>query len=299
MAGTVGMTGGARDNMAGAKDAEGRAAVMTDGARDNMAARRLESLKQENETYWTGRAAGYSEVNKDELRTQQKATWTAELTGQIAEAFPGAQPHELRVLDMGCGPGFFSIILARAGFRVTAGDYTPAMLGEARANAAAQGVEGAIEFVRMDAEALEAADGTFDVVVSRNLTWNLPRPDAAYAEWLRVLKPGGLLLNYDANWYAHLYDAELRQAYEADRQATQQAGIKDEYAGTDIDAMEDIARQMPLSPVVRPAWDESVLRELGAAEVEVNPQVWERVFSPEERVNYASTPMFRVKARKA
>ena len=258
-----------------------------------------EQLKDENEAYWTNRASGYSEVNKDELRTQQKAVWTAELTEQIEAAFPGAQPQELRVLDMGCGPGFFSIILARAGYRVTAADYTPAMLDEARANARNESVEQAIDFCRMDAENLEVASDTFDVVVSRNLTWNLPHPERAYAEWLRVLKPGGLLLNYDANWYAHLYDAELRLAYEADRQATQEAGIKDEYIGTDIDAMEDIARQMPLSPVERPAWDEGVLRELGATQIEVDPQVWERVFSPEERVNYASTPMFRVKARKA
>ena len=258
-----------------------------------------EQLKDENEAYWTNRASGYSEVNKDELRTQQKAVWTCELTEQIEAAFPGVAPENLRVLDMGCGPGFFSIILARAGYRVTAADYTPAMLDEARANACNEGVEQAIDFCRMDAENLEVASDTFDVVVSRNLTWNLPHPERAYAEWLRVLKPGGLLLNYDANWYAHLYDAELRRAYEADRQATQDAGIKDEYVGTDIDAMEDIARQMPLSPVERPAWDEGVLRELGAAQVEVDPQVWERVFSPEERVNYASTPMFRVKARKA
>lgn len=258
-----------------------------------------EQLKDENEAYWTNRASGYSEVNKDELRTQQKAVWTAELTEQIEAAFPGAQPQELRVLDMGCGPGFFSIILARAGYSVTAGDYTPAMLDEAHANAQAEGVEDIIGFTRMDAEALEVANDTFDVVVSRNLTWNLPHPERAYAEWLRVLKPGGLLLNYDANWYAHLYNAELRLAYEADRQATQEAGIKDEYIGTDIDAMEDIARQMPLSPVERPAWDEGVLHEFGATQIEVDPQVWERVFSPEERVNYASTPMFRVKARKA
>lgn len=282
--------------------ATGQATGCLDGNEEAMSMTdqpNCEQLKDENEAYWTNRASGYSEVNKDELRTQQKAVWTRELAEQIEAAFPGVAPENLRVLDMGCGPGFFSIILARAGYRVTAADYTPAMLDEARANVRNEGVEQAIDFSRMDAENLEVASDTFDVVVSRNLTWNLPHPERAYAEWLRVLKPGGLLLNYDANWYAHLYDAELRRAYEADRQATQDAGIKDEYVGTDIDAMEDIARQMPLSPVERPAWDEGVLRKLGATQVEVDPQVWERVFSPEERVNYASTPMFRVKARKA
>ena len=40
-------------------------------------------------------------------------------------------------------------------------------------------------------------------------------PDRAYYEWMRVLKPGGVLLNFDANWYHHLFDEEKRAAYEA------------------------------------------------------------------------------------
>ena len=51
----------------------------------------------------------------------------------------------------------------------------------------------------MNAEALCFEDSSFDIVISRNLTWNLPDPDKAYAEWTRILKSGGLLLNYDAN----------------------------------------------------------------------------------------------------
>ena len=40
----------------------------------------------------------------------------------------------------------------------------------------------------MDAQALEFEDESFDVIISRNLTWNLPHPEMAYKEWLRVLK---------------------------------------------------------------------------------------------------------------
>ena len=50
----------------------------------------------------------------------------------------------------------------------------------------------------MDAECPAFPDETFDVVVSRNLTWTLPHPERAYRQWLRILKPGGILLNYDA-----------------------------------------------------------------------------------------------------
>ena len=59
----------------------------------------------------------------------------------------------------------------------------------------------------------------FDVVISRNLTWNLKDPKRAYEEWCRVLKPGGKLLNFDANWYGYLYDEEKRLSYEEDRKS--------------------------------------------------------------------------------
>ena len=240
--------------------------------------------------YWTVRAHDFGIVRRNEIRDGVSARWGAELDSLL----PGSG---LRILDVGTGTGYFAVLLGAKGHDVIGIDLTPAIIDEAKALAGDLGVSA--EFEVMDAQSLGFPDECFDAVVTRNLTWTLPAPERAYAEWLRVLKPGGLLLNYDANWYAHLYDAELRRAYEADRQATQEAGIKDEYVGTDIDAMEDIARQMPLSPVERPAWDEGVLHEFGATQIEVDPQVWERVFSPEERVNYASTPMFRVKARKA
>ena len=60
-----------------------------------------------------------------------------------------------------------------------------------------------ITYCQMDASHLAFADETFDAVVSRNLTWNLEDPEQAYKEWMRVLKKGGILLNYDANWYHH------------------------------------------------------------------------------------------------
>lgn len=43
----------------------------------------------------------------------------------------------------------------------------------------------------LDAEKPEFPDATFDVVVSRNLTWTLPHAEEAYREWTRVLKKGG------------------------------------------------------------------------------------------------------------
>lgn len=246
-------------------------------------------LLKDIEKYWTNRAAGYSQVNREELAGENRHHWLRELTAHI----PAGRKEELEILDIGTGPGFFSILLAEQGYHVTAVDYTEAMLEEARKNAGH--LAGRIQFYKMDAQNLGFLDESFDVIVTRNLTWNLENPLLAYREWHRVLKKGGVLLNYDANWYHHLFDEEKRRAYEEDRRNVSAASLKDHYTCTDIDAMEDIARQVPLSRAMRPQWDQYVLNELGFSEVTANLDVWEHVWSQVEKINYGSTPMFRIK----
>ena len=78
------------------------------------------------EEYWTGRAEGYSQVNQGELATEQREKWKKNLMSHLK----GKKPEETKVLDIGTGPGFFAIILAEAGYQVTAVDYTEEMLKE-------------------------------------------------------------------------------------------------------------------------------------------------------------------------
>ena len=243
------------------------------------------------ENYWTGRAEGYSQVNQHELLTGQDRVWLKEIEGHLPEG------RALKILDVGTGPGFFAILLAKAGYDVTAVDYTEAMLMQAKKNAGTLAEQ--IHFYRMDAQKLEFPDRTFDVVVSRNLTWNLEDPEKAYAEWMRVLKDGGKLLNFDANWYHHLFDDQKRMEYEEDRKNVEALSMEDHYNCTDIDAMEEIARQIPMSRIMRPAWDLQVLRRFVGGEVHADERVWERVWDQTEKVNYASTPMFLVSAVKS
>lgn len=254
-----------------------------------------EPLIEEIEEYWTNRAEGYSEVNQKELAGEQKEKWLRVLQQKIKNHFPTKKPQEIKVLDIGTGPGFFAIILATAGYQVTAVDYTEAMLEEARDNAGALAEQ--IHFQRMDGQQLDFAPESFDVIISRNLTWVLTRPDKAYHSWREVLKTGGLMLNFDANWYSYLYDEEKQREYEQDRKAVEEEGLFDYNVGENFDVMESIAREVPLSSMQRPLWDIEVLKDLNM-DARADTGIWAQVWSQEEKINFSSTPMFLVEARK-
>ena len=254
-----------------------------------------EALTEENRTYWTGRASGYSKVVEQELLSRQKEKWKAVLQREMEGHFAGQKKRPLKALDAGTGPGFFAVLLSELGCEVTAIDLTAEMLEKARENSRDCG--GWIRFLEMNTEDLSFEDECFDLVVSRNLTWNLPHPEAACREWNRVLKPGGLLLNFDANWYRYLFDEKARKAYEKDREVSAEKGIADLNVGENFDVMEDIACRIPLSGIERPMWDLAVLSSLGMC-AEADPHVYKRVWSEEEKINFLSTPMFMVRAVK-
>lgn len=252
----------------------------------------MKAVLESVEAYWRQRADGYCQVNLGELDSFKREAWT----DLIHEYAPRISGRRLRVLDIGTGPGFFAIIMAACGYEVTAIDYTETMLQKAKNNAGIY--RNIIHFERMDAHNLKFEENTFDLIVTRNLTWNLERPDRAYREWHRVLAPGGRLLNFDANWYLHVHDAEKRKAYEQDRINCAERGFEDHYIHTDTEAMEEIARKLPLSKEHRPEWDVKALLNIGFGKIMTVKEIGSRVWDEEERVNYGSTPMFMVGAEK-
>ena len=185
--------------------------------------------------------------------------------------------------------------MAQLGYQVSAIDYTHNMLEEARSNAGLFKDE--IEFIQMNAEELSFPDESFDLVISRNLSWNLVRPLLAYKHWARVLKPGGLLLNFDANWYHYLFKSQAKEARLQDREHVKLAGVQDDTAGTDTVTMEALAKKAPLSQRERPAWDLAVLNYLGL-EASADTQVYKQLWTLDEWINNASTPLFLIKAKK-
>jgi len=94
-----------------------------------------------------------------------------------------------RVLDAGCGTGFFAAGLRRAcpDAVVLGADLSTGMLARA-------GAAGAWPLLQADATRLPVATASVDVVVARGVLHHLPDVGAALAEWRRVLRPEGAVV---------------------------------------------------------------------------------------------------------
>jgi ubiquinone/menaquinone biosynthesis C-methylase UbiE len=107
---------------------------------------------------------------------------------RVAGAEPGA-----RVLDCPCGFGRHSIVLARAGYKVTGADRSQVLLDEVQRRAG--DVE--LELVRADYRELPFADASFDAVLNLFTALGYVGKEGdvqALTEFYRVLRPGGLLV---------------------------------------------------------------------------------------------------------
>ena len=134
------------------------------------------------------------------------------------------------------------------------------------------------------AEKPDFPDETFDVIVSRNLTWTLPDAAGAYKEWIRVLKSGGILINADANYGADNF--------------TDTSGLPANHAHHAVgDAMmqecEEIKRQLPISSYIRPAWDLETLGRLEMEKFSIDLGISSRIYQKKDEF-YNPTPMFLV-----
>ena len=101
-----------------------------------------------------------------------------------------------RILEVGVGTGLTLPYYARTS-RVVGIDFSEPMLKKARERVAEEGLTHVEALEVMDAERLEFADESFDVVVAQCVVNTVPRAEVALDEFARVLKPGGeiVLLN--------------------------------------------------------------------------------------------------------
>lgn len=234
-------------------------------------------LNRQIEAYWDERSADFSKLRQKELQGPCAPAWQT----YLKEKLPAGR--ELRILDIGTGAGFFAILLSKLGHRVTGIDMSADMLHQAKQNALAMGCRA--DFRKMDAQELAFPAGHFDAVLSRNLTWTLPDAMEAYRQWHRVLKKGGLLLNFDSDYGLMTFSRK-------EDQADVHAGIRQGLV-TECNAIKD---ELRISTHRRPRWDREFLSSLGmkvVVEEDISPRV--RV---DEGMHFDTLPLFGILACK-
>ena len=110
-----------------------------------------------------------------------------------------------RVLELGCGMGRFTALLAEAGFAVTGIDLSPALLDVAREHCA-----GNTELLCCDATAAdEHVEGPFDAVLGFFFLHHLPKLEPVLSAARRLLRPGGRLVFIEPNSYNPLFYVQV------------------------------------------------------------------------------------------
>jgi ubiquinone/menaquinone biosynthesis C-methylase UbiE len=123
----------------------------------------------------------------------------------------GVLKPDMRILDIGCGPGTITADLAGRvpEGTVTGIDTEPAVLAQAREAARERGLAN-LEFTRGDVYALDYPDGAFRVVHAHQVLQHLADPLAALREMRRVCQPGGYVAFRDADYGAMAWSPRVR-----------------------------------------------------------------------------------------
>jgi ubiquinone/menaquinone biosynthesis C-methylase UbiE len=149
-----------------------------------------DQIKEVNERYHDVAAASYDSkwgINFESVGQQQVRTKMRKaLGGWPAEPFGEA-------LEIGAGTGYFTLNLLQLGAieRATATDISDGMLATLNQNASKRGLK--VRTVEAEAEALPFEDESFDLVFGHAVLHHIPDLERGFAEFVRVLRPGGAL----------------------------------------------------------------------------------------------------------
>lgn len=153
------------------------------------------------ETYWSQRVENYEDqqefvVGKEVLRLAME-----ELESEAAFS---------HVLELGCGTGLFTQILAKKAQQLTATDYSDEMIASAQN---LREYPKHVSFISENAMELSFDNGQFDEVFMANLIHIVSDPEKVIAESWRVLKPGGRLIITSFTMDEMKFTAKLKMVF--------------------------------------------------------------------------------------
>ncbi|NQV88551.1 MAG: class I SAM-dependent methyltransferase [Parcubacteria group bacterium] len=158
----------------------------------------IENRKKEEEKHYDTRAIKTSLFNMENGSSSMNPFLATPYV--YAEDFIKENYQGKKVLDFGCGYGFFSIFPAKNGAKVIGIDISSESLKICNARSKMYGVSENIEFIKGDCESLPFESESFDLILSYG-TMSCLNINNAYREMSRVLKPGGKVLIVDTLGY--------------------------------------------------------------------------------------------------
>ena len=208
-------------------------------------------LKERVRVFWQERPCG-TKFSEAEMGTREFferiEAHRYEKEWHIPGAAEFAGARGLRVLEIGCGIGTDGAQFAKAGADYTGVDLTEAAIGLARKNFELRGLHG--EFRVADAENLDFAISSFDLVYSHGVLHHTPETARAVREIHRVLKPGGraIVMLYHRNSYNYRVGIRVLRRAGAGLLKTQ-SGIKivHRLTGEPVESLREHANQLNAS----------------------------------------------------
>ncbi len=186
--------------------------------------------RREVQQYWDGEAETFDEEPDHGLKDPAVlAAWTG-----LLESWQPVPPA--RILDIGCGTGSLSLVLANLGHQVTGIDLSPKMIAQARKKAHQAGLP--INFAVMGAARPEFPKHSFSGIVCRHVLWMLPDLADVLQTWSHLLQPGAKVLLVEGFWHTGggLHAAELLAAFPSQWQnvSVLDLSVQAEFWGKDV-----------------------------------------------------------------
>jgi len=127
---------------------------------------------------------------------------------EFREVMLGWSVSGLRIIDLGCGAGVHSALLASKGALVTAVDPDPANITYANEQLVGKRYQHRIRYLLGTLDELKLPDSAFDAVVSFGVLEHVQNPVSTLAFVTRLLRPGGAL-HLTADAMSHVRDADF------------------------------------------------------------------------------------------
>lgn len=245
-------------------------------------------MKKEIIATWNREASNYSQLVQDELANNHDDAWY-----RLVEAYL-PNDKKLKILDIGCGPGMFSIMFSLRGHDVTGIDISENMIAQAQQNAHAYKVFPT--FIVSDIETLVRDGNLYDVIVSRDMVWSLMEPENTFRLLKELLNDEGMFMIFDANWNYRYHNTDAHNNYVQDLKEYEVTyNVK---LSHDHEASDQYKAETPLAKFKRPQWDINTLISIGYETVICQRDISLVVRAPDKQLLYRSTPEFLVVGKK-